>query len=160
MPASEMEFLGGSPPLASNFVLKLTVRDQPIGTFGSVKGLQVSIKVESYAEGGMTGFVHQFPGQMEWPNLVFSRGLTNSDNLFDWMNRSAGSEFQAAGGKLERTTASVTLLDIAGKELRRYTFDGAFPVRWSGPSLDVTTGTPISEELEIAHHGFRSETLP
>lgn len=154
MPPSNLEFLGGSPPMASNFVLE--VDGSPIGMFGSVKGLQVSVKVESYVEGGVTGFVHHFPGQLEWPNLVFSCGLTNADNLFAWMNCTAGSGFQGAGGKLERRNGSVVLLDHEGIELRRYTFDGAFPVRWSGPALDVTTGTPLTEELEIAHHGFRS----
>jgi phage tail-like protein len=154
MPASDVDFLGGSPPVASNFVLE--VDGSPIGMFGSVKGLQVSVKVESYVEGGVTGFVHQFPGQMEWPNLVFSCGLTNADNLFTWMNRSAGNGFQAEGGKLERKNGSVVLLDHAGKELRRYSFEDAFPVRWSGPALDVNTGTALTEELEIAHHGFRS----
>jgi phage tail-like protein len=149
-----MQFLGGSPPMANNFVLEID--GSPIGLFGSVKGLQVSIKVESYAEGGATGFVHQFPGQMEWPNLVFSSGLTNTDNLFAWMNATAGNGFQAGGNKLPRKNGSVVLLDAEGAELRRYTFDGAFPVRWSGPSLDVNTGTPLTEELEIAHHGFRS----
>jgi phage tail-like protein len=156
MAPSSGDFLGGSPAIASNFVLELD--GCPIGMFGSVQGLTMSVAVETYVEGGVTGFVHKFPGQMQWPNLVFSRGLTDTNNLFAWMNKSAGHGFQAEGGKLERSNGSVVLFDLAGKELRRYSFEGAFPVRWSGPALDVNTGTPLSEELEIAHLGFRSES--
>ncbi len=154
MTLSERHVLQGSPPTASNFLLE--VDGQSIGTFGSVRGLSVSVSVESYTEGGVTGFVHQFPGQMSWPNLVFGRGLTNSDNLFAWINRTAGTGLDQAGGKLVRSTASVSLLDPEGDRLRSWNFEGAFPIRWSGPDFDSAKGTPVSEELEVAHHGFRS----
>ncbi|MBT0768215.1 phage tail protein [Kineosporia sp. J2-2] len=147
--------LSGAPPTAANFLLE--VDGQSIGTFGSVKGLSVSVAVESYTEGGNTGFVHQFPGQMSWPNLVFGRGLTDSDNLFAWMNRTAGHGFQAAGARLERTTACVVLLDTTGTRMRSWEFDDAFPVRWNGPDFDSSRGTPVTEELEVAHHGFKAK---
>jgi phage tail-like protein len=154
---TDVEALGGQPPVAANFVLE--VDGVAIGMFGRVRGLEVSIEVEEYAEGGANGFVHRLPGQMRWPSLIFSRGLTDSDNLFEWMNKSAGSGFQAAGGKLERKTAAVTVLDAAGNRLRSYAIEGAFPVRWTGPTLDTLDGTPLSEELEVTHHGFRSDTM-
>ena len=158
MAPADSEALGGQPPVAANFVLE--VDGVAIGTFRKVQGLEVTIEVQEYVEGGVSGFVHRFPGQMRWPSLVFSRGLTNSDSLFAWMNQSAGNGFQAAGGKLERKTASVSVLDPTGKRLRSYEIEDAFPVRWTGPALDTVDGSALVEELEVTHHGFRSTTMP
>jgi phage tail-like protein len=156
MPASDAVPLGGTPPTAAHFLLE--VDGLSIGTFGRVGGLQLTVSVDEYAEGGVNGYVHRFPGRMHWPNLVFSRGLTDSDNLLDWVNRSAGDGFEAAGGKLVPSTASVTLLDVAGTRLRSYEIEGAFPVRWTGPTLDAGEAEALTEELEVTHTGFRSST--
>jgi phage tail-like protein len=156
MAPADSEALGGQPPVAANFLLE--VDGVAIGTFQRVQGLEVTLEVEEYVEGGVSGFVHRLPGQMRWPSLVFSRGLTNSDSLFEWMNKSAGHGFQEAGGKLERRTASVSVLDAVGKRLRSYAIEGAFPVRWTGPALDTMDSSTLSEELEVTHHGFRSAT--
>lgn len=155
MPPSDVTPLGGEPPVSGAFLLE--VDGVPIGTFRTVHGLEVTLSVEEYAEGGTNGYVHQFPGQMRWPHLVFSRGLTDSDALFSWMQKSAGEGFQGAGGKLTRSTASVTVLNGSGKRLRSYDIDGAFPVRWSGPHLSVDDSSALTEELEVAHRGFKAK---
>ncbi|GAB6897079.1 phage tail protein [Kineosporia succinea] len=154
---SDTEILGGQPPVAANFLLE--VDGVAIGTFQKVSGLEVTVATHEYAEGGVSGFVHRLPGQMSWPSLVFSRGLTTSDNLFAWMNRSAGDGFQSAGGKLERKTASVTLIDVTGNRLRSFAVRDAFPVRWTGPALATQDSSVLYEELEVAHHGFTSATF-
>ena len=56
-----------------------------IGMFREVTGLQVDVSIEEYVEGGQNGYVHQFPGVMRWPHLVFTRGLVQSDALFAWV---------------------------------------------------------------------------
>ncbi len=155
-PQADAQPLGGQPPVSSSFLLE--VDGVPIGTFGSVRGLEVTVSVEEYAEGGQNGYVHQFPGQMRWPPLIFSRGLTDSDALFTWMQKTAGEGFDGAGGKLTVATAAITVLDVAGTRLRSYDVTGAFPVRWTGPVLDVTDGSPLTEELEVVHRGFRART--
>jgi phage tail-like protein len=157
MPASDAVSLGGTPPTAAHFLLE--VDGMSIGTFSRVSGLQLTVSVDEYAEGGVNGYVHRFPGRVSWPNLVFSRGLTESDNLLDWVNSTAGDGFEAAGGKLVTSTASVTLLDVAGTRLRSYELEGAFPVRWAGPTLDAGATGVLTEELEVTHTGFRSRTL-
>jgi phage tail-like protein len=157
MPAPDAIPLGGTPPTAAHFLLE--VDGLSIGTFGRVGGLQLTVSVDEYAEGGVNGYVHRFPGRIHWPNLVFSRGLTESDNLLDWVNRTAGDGFEAAGSKLVASTASVTLLDVAGTRLRSYDVEGAFPVRWTGPTLDTGDSTALTEELEVTHTGFRSRTV-
>lgn len=136
----------------------LTVDGVEIGTFKEVHGLQIDVSVETFEEGGQNGFQHRFPGRLTWPNITFRRGLTNPDNLFSWINQVAGDGFAANGHKLERSTGAITLYGTDLTRLRSWNIEGAFPVRWTGPDLTSEGGGALSEELEIAHHGFRAES--
>lgn len=152
------EGIGGYLPDTASFLFE--VDDETIGLFGEISGLEVTVETVTYHEGGENGFVHKLPGRLTWPHIVLRRGITNSDVLFSWLNKTAGSGFEANQNKLTRTTAAITLLASDGTRLRSWTIQGAFAVRWSGPRLSVHTGGEgATEELEIAHHGFTSQTF-
>ncbi|UMG91023.1 phage tail protein [Nocardioides sp. TF02-7] len=87
---------------------------------------------------------------------MFRRGLTDSNALFEWLNRSSGEGFAAADNKLTRSTGAVTALDTTGARLRSWELIDVFPVRWRGPDFSVARPDPLEEELEITHHGFRA----
>ena len=150
-------FLNGDIPGEGAFLFE--VDGVGIGTFGEVYGLEVHVAVTTYAEGGENGFVHQLPGRMTWPNIVLRRGVTDSDALFAWVNKTAGSGFAARSNKLSRSTGAITALGANGKRLRAWELQGVFAVRWSGPRFDVDSGNGLSEEIELAHHGFTSKTF-
>jgi phage tail-like protein len=139
---------------ASQFIVE--VDGEQIGTFAELEGLNVQVEVHELIEGGQNQFVHKLPGRMIWPNLVLRRGITNSDSFFAWLGQSSGDGFAGAGNKLERTTAAVIMTDAAGNRLRTWNVEGAFPVRWVGPSFVNNAEDVAIEELEIAHHGFRA----
>jgi phage tail-like protein len=147
-------FLGGDPPVASRFLFE--VDGVEIGIFSSVAGLQVSSQTEDLVEGGQNGYVHKLPGRLTWPNIVFKRGLTQADALFDWMQKTSGEGFTAAGNKVARTTGAITVLSTDGSRLRSWNLEAVLPIRWKGPDFDVDSGTPLTEELEVSHNGFRS----
>jgi phage tail-like protein len=142
------------PPYSGKFLFE--VDGLQIGSFTEVDGLQAEVAVEDLEEGGQNQFVHRLPGRMTWPNITFKRGVTDSDNLFAWLQASAGDEFGRNGNKLERKSAAVTLVSDKGERLRAWELAAAFPVRWRGPSFAATSTELASEELEIAHHGFQS----
>lgn len=127
-----------------------------LGWFTEVSGLEVSIETEDIQEGGQNGYVHKLPGRMSWPNITLKRGFTRQDNLLSWLRECSGEQFAANQNKLTRKTAAITLLDDAGRRLRSWDFDDAFPVKWSGPSFAASNGEAASESLEITHHGFRA----
>ena len=79
--------------------------------------------------------------------------------MLKWLNKSSGEQFAASGNKLERSSAAITLMGPAGERIRAWDFDGAFPVKWTGPSFAVTSTDMAVEELEITHHGFRANDL-
>lgn len=130
-----------------------------IGRFMEVSGLEVSVETEDITEGGQNSFVHKLPGRMTWPNITLKRGVTKSDNLLKWLNEASGESFAANGNKLARKTAAITLLDRTGKRLRSWDFDGAFPVKWTGPSFAASSTDAADESLEITHHGFRARDV-
>ncbi|NED93725.1 phage tail protein [Phytoactinopolyspora alkaliphila] len=152
----DAQFLGGEPTSANRFLFE--VDGVEIGVFREVSGLQVTAELEEYAEGGENGYVHRLPGRLRWPNLVFRRGLTQSDALFAWVNRTAGEGFAAASNRLVRCTGAVTVLSDRQARLRAWEFDGVFAVRWVGPQFDVDSDRTLEEELEVAHNGFRSKS--
>lgn len=140
---------------AATFIVE--VDGVEIGRFSEVSGLQVEVEVEEYAEGGEHGFVHKLPGRLTWPNLTLKRGVTNDDNLLGWLQDAAGDGMVKRKGKALRRTAAITLVGANGKRLRSWSLVDAIPVRWTGPSLASSSSDLAEEELEIAHHGFRSK---
>jgi phage tail-like protein len=141
---------------ADRFLLE--VDQVEIGVFREVSGLQVTVDVQDLAEGGQNSFTHKLPSRMSWPNITFKRGLTQSDALFDWLQESSGEGFAGNNNALARRTGAVTVLDYEGNRLRSYDLIDVFPVRWKGPDFSIGNTAPLEEELEIAHHGFRSST--
>ena len=142
------------PPFTGRF--KFTVDGLTIGAFTEVSGLSVQIDVEEVAEGGQNQFVHKLPGRMKWPNLVLKRGITNSDNLFDWFRLSSGEGFAGEGNVLKHRNGAVSLVDTRGHDLRVWRFTSAYPVKWSEPRFSAGSRDLAVEELEVCHHGFRS----
>lgn len=145
------------PVLSTRF--QLTIDGLAIGWFMEVSGLEMTVAVEEFAEGGQNGFVHKLPGRTSWPNLVFKRGITVDDNLMQWVRDSSGEGFAAKNSKLERRTGVVAILDHVGKPLRSWSLISPFPVRWTGPRFSATdAASALTEEVEVAHHGFTTSS--
>ena len=153
--AKDSQFEHDSATLAT-FIVEIDGVE--IGRFTEITGLQLDIDVMEYEEGGEHGFVHKLPGRLKWQNLVLKRGVTNDDNLLKWLQDSAGDGFLKRKGKVTRTSAAITLVGANGKRLRSWIVDEAMPVRWTGPNFASSATSELpEEELEIAHHGFRSK---
>jgi phage tail-like protein len=155
MPADDAFYERG--PLTSTFVVD--VDGQPIGHFTEVQGLEVEIEIEEVSEGGQNHFTHKLPGRMKWPNIRLKRGMTQTDNLLAWMQKSSGEGFDGEKSKVKRSTLGITMRGANGTALREWQVEGAIPIKWVGPSFAAANDDALTEELEIAHHGFRAETF-
>ena len=56
--------------------------------------------------------------------------------------------------RLTRGTARIAVLDPSGKSVASWNLVDVFPVRWTGPSLDVGANQIAIETLELVHNGF------
>ena len=122
------------------------------GIFKGLEGLEGWFDVLEDAEGGNNDFVHRLPGRMRYPNLKLSWGLVSDEILLQW--------FLATQTKAQAQEITLTLTAAKGdrsKDLRKFTFADAYPVHWSGPTLNATAADPQTwgETLEIAHSGLK-----
>ncbi len=116
-------------------------------TFTECSGLGVTVATQKYEEGGDNSVTLKFQGRVDYTNIVLKHGVTESTDLFDWMLRIIRGEFA-------RKNISIRVLNADLSEIRSWQFTGAFPVKWTDPSLNTTSGSIAIETLELAHEGF------
>jgi phage tail-like protein len=115
--------------------------------FTEMSGLQVETVVTEYEEGGNNGFVHRLPGRTKVGNLTLKRGIVASNEFFNWYS-------EILEGKLKYRHVDVLVYDAQGKELAKWSFANAFPVKWIGPQLAADGKNAAIETLELAHEGL------
>jgi phage tail-like protein len=139
-----------TPPLRASHCFKVQIQNSTIGVFTTCTGLQVEYDVLEYAEGGHNAYVHKLRGVARYANLVLSRGVTTETGLLDWL-------FQVQQSS-QRPTVTISLMDEKSTVVRAWTFGGALPVRWTGPTLAEENAQVATETLEIAHTGLVPQT--
>ncbi len=116
-------------------------------SFSECSGLQVETEIEEYREGGVNDFVHKFPKRTKYQTITLKRGLTDSEELWDWHQ-------DVVDGFFTRHDGSILLLDHEGQEQWRWNFIEAYPIKWVGPALRADQGAVAIETLELIHHGL------
>ena len=156
MSSPESAALPGRRP-AARLRFLFEVDGVEIGIFASVRGLQVTVADRGHRRG--------WPERLRAPDArpagvaehrVQPRA-DRGDALFDWMNKTSGEGFAAAGQQADP-------VDRRDHRDRRRRQTGCVPgssttcCRCAGRARTSTSATdsPLTEELEIAHHGFRS----
>jgi phage tail-like protein len=148
------------PYRAFNFVITLVdtanapgstmtaTQSRPAGGFSECSGLEMSLDVEEYKEGGNNGVTLRFPSRVKWANLRLKRGMAMADDLWLW-------HYGFVQGKVVRRDGVVTLQDEQQNPVKVWSFTRGLPVKWTGPSLNASQNQLAIEELEIAHEGLK-----
>jgi phage tail-like protein len=124
------------------------------GGFTEVTGLGSELRLESYEEGGLNGYVHQFPTRVTYSNLTLSKGLTEMDVLWNWYRN-------ATQGKISLKNGSIMLLNQQRLPMMIWNFKKAYPVKWEGPQFNADNATGVAvERLELVHQGIDRPTRP
>jgi phage tail-like protein len=131
-----------------HFEVKVPTLSVQVGFYTQVQGLSAQVDVMEYPEGGRNDYVHKLPTRIKYNNLTLKRGLTNEGALLAW--------FQKTVIEAEPTNVSLTLYDSEGNQVRAWSFDNAYPVKWTGPDANAGGTEMMTETLEIAHHGIGS----
>lgn len=133
------------PYLSFQFVVE--VKGLTVGGFSEVSGLELEMELEQFREGGLHQHDHQLVGPTKFPSrIVLKRGMTDKV-LWSWHQR-------VAQGRVERKRLAIILQDSTKKELRRWTFHEAAPVKWVGPQLRAANAEVAVESLELVHNGL------
>jgi phage tail-like protein len=136
---------------APGIALKFDVRIDPydIATFTGCSGLNQQYEVLEWQEGGDNGTVARLPGRLSYGNVVLTRSVDeDSGHLAAWFSQQQRHPV--------RQTAVIRLFDGNGGVVASWTLAGAWPVRYSGPTLATGPGGEAIavEILELAHQGF------
>lgn len=134
------------PYLGYNFLVE--IEGLVAGGFREVRGLESSVEVKDYAEGGVNGFLHQLPGPTRYPRLVLSRGVTDVDTLWAWYD-------EVTQGVIRRRNMTLMLLDGQRAPVMWWDIRKALPVRWVGPTFNAASEAEVAtESVELVHQGI------
>ena len=138
---------GSTPDPVGELRFKVEIEELTIGMFSECSGIQVEWEIEERREGGENRFVHKLRGGMKYPNLVLKRGITYEPVLLKWL-------FQTKDWD-KRGNVTVKLMGPdSTNPVRTWAFSNAFPVKWTGPTLNAASNNIATETLEIAHRGL------
>jgi phage tail-like protein len=146
-----------------NFYLTLIDSSNVVGTlisaalnyavagFTECSGLDVTLEVMEYKEGGVNDYVRKFPTRASHGNVTLKRGVALlDDDLWTWHQG-----FVLGAGT--RRDGLIVLLDESRAPAKVWKFKRGIPMKWVGPSLNATQSGVAIESLEIAHEGLLLE---
>jgi phage tail-like protein len=118
-------------------------------SFTEASGLDSTIDVTEYREGGDNETMRKLPAKTKYSNITLKYGSTDDHELYDWHRQWIKGDPAA-----KRKNGSIVLLDRTGQERIRWNFVNAWPVKWTGPSFNAKNNDVSIETLELAHEGL------
>ena len=134
---------------AKNFVVEIKGigGDPKLGYFTQVSGFSSQVDVLEYPEGGQNTFVHRLPSRIKQGNITLKRGvITGETLLIDWYTKTVVDALPCA--------LLIHLHDSETNPVKTWSFDNAYPVKWTGTDLNAGGTEFLTESLEIAHSGM------
>ncbi|MGH7491700.1 MAG: phage tail protein [bacterium] len=117
------------------------------GGFSECSGLEATMQVEDYSQGGENRFVHKFPTRMTYSNIVLKRGIGFSEDLWLW-------HFDYVQGKGKRRDGLITLQNELRLPIKVWKFTRGLPLKWTGPTFNAAQSAMAIESLDIVHEGL------
>jgi phage tail-like protein len=121
--------------------------------FSECRGIEGTLQLQEYPEGGVNDRVHRFPTRMTWSNITLQRGVGLTPQLWDWYKA-------YLEGRGKRRDGLITLLNDQRNPVMVWKFKRGIPVKWTGPTLSGNGREVAIETLEIAHEGLEVEPGP
>ncbi|HTV73860.1 MAG TPA: phage tail protein [Candidatus Acidoferrales bacterium] len=118
-----------------------------LGGFQECTGLETSLEVEDYKEGGLNDRIRKFPSRVTWTNIVLKRGIGIGDDLWQWH-----ADYINGTGK--RRDGIIVLENDQHVPMKMWHFQRGLPIKWSGPALNAKMSEVAIESLEIVHEGL------
>ena len=128
--------------------LLTAVLSYAVAGFSECSGLEATLEVLDYREGGVNGYVHKFATRATYSNVVLKHGaIYLYDDLWDW-------HYGWVQGTGTRKDGLIVLLNEARQPAKIWKFKRGIPTKWVGPSLNAAQSAVAVESLDIAHEGL------
>jgi phage tail-like protein len=137
---------GQQPVYYRSFQFLVDLGNDIQARFQEVGGIDATVDVTEYREGGMALGTLKFPGQTKHSNLSLKRGYTDDKRLYTWFE-------DVMSGRTEKIRRNISVIqtDMVGKEVFRWNLFNAFPVKYTGPAYNAKGNDLSIETLEIAY---------
>jgi phage tail-like protein len=138
------------PPVGFHFRVEFNLSEADSDhRFQEVSGLSAEMNTEELREGGLNEYTHRLPTLVKYSNLVLKRGLLKDSAVYDWISEAIHNfEF-------EPTNVVVTLLNESHEPLVSWSFEGAYPLKWSVSEFRAMENGYVVETLELAFRKFK-----
>ncbi len=123
------------------------IAETAVGGFNECSGLEMSLEIEEYKQGGQNGYVHRFPTRVNWSNIILKKGIRRTTDLWDW-------QYAFTQGKVRRRDGLIVLLNEQRVPHTIWVFRRGLPVKYTAPTLNAEQNQVAIETLEIAHEGI------
>lgn len=128
-------------------VVSSAIFDVALGGFSECSGLEMSLDVEEYREGGRNGESLQFPKGVRWSKITLKKGMGAGTALWDW-------HYGFVTGTGKRRDGLIVLLNELHLPAHIWHFRRGLPTRYGGPSMVASQGAVAIETIEITHEGI------
>jgi phage tail-like protein len=125
--------------------------------FTECTGLQVSMEVFEYKEGGLNNRTLKFPGRTTFGNVTLKQGMTDNMDLWKWYSKIMDGLSAAPGVGAAKKDVSIVEYSQDHKQQRRWDLHKAYPVKWVGASLNTGQSQVAIESIEIAYEYFEAK---
>ncbi len=136
-----------SGTLATVMTAVSAVANYALGGFQECSGLETTMQIEEYQEGGRNEYVHKLPGRVSHSAITLRRGMGFTDGLWLWLD-----DYRQGRGK--RRHGVIALMNELRVPVKIWAFKEGLPVRWTGPTLHAAQSQAAIESLEITHQGL------
>ena len=93
-------------------------------------------------------------GVQKVSDVTLKRGVVKSDDLWQWIE-----DVRRTGVAAKRTVV-IRLRDETGQDVQAWTLNGAFPLKYTGPTLAAKGGGDVAmEELVLSAEGLEFAQL-
>ncbi len=143
-----ISLLDSSSTLASaKSVAMSALLDVAVGGFSECSGIEMTLEVEEYKEGGRNGEVLKFPTRTSWSNITLKKGIAVDDRLWNW-------SYDFVKGKGKRRDGVITLLTESRVQHKAWLFRRGLPLKYTGPTMNADQSNVAVESIEISHEGI------
>ncbi len=121
--------------------------------FQEVSGLNVTVNVDTYNEGGENRFVHRLPGRTSYQDLVLKRGMTLVSGVTAWcIDAIENFNYQP-------TNMLISLLNEDHLPVSSWYIANAYPIKYEISGLNAENGQIVVESITLRYEYYKTLNL-
>jgi phage tail-like protein len=124
--------------------------------FSKISGLKQTTESTDYREGGENETPRKLPGQTNFDDVTFERGMSQDTDFLDWANEifDVDNVDGQQGDENFRKDITIWLKNKAGTRVKKWKMLRCWPKERSYGDLDAASNDVLIESLVIANEGL------